>query len=134
MTFDLLREFARAPASTLPYIFLRHASAEDKEGWPGEGLLRPLDGTGRAAAWALAELLACFGPSRVFSSAAARCVETVLPYSVRVGVPVTAEPAFAVDSAAVDSPAMGFAAAESAAVEPAGGGEAATARLGRTPR
>ena len=98
----LLRELASAPVSTQPYIFLRHASAEDKEGWRESSLLRPLDETGRADAWALADLLSCFGPARVFSSAAARCVETVLPYSVHVGVPVAAEPVFAVDSAAVD--------------------------------
>ncbi len=95
----LLREFASAPAPTVPYIFLRHASAVEKQGWPDTGLLRPLDEAGRAAAWSLAELLACFGPARVFSSAAARCVETVLPYSVRLGVTAAAEPAFAVDAA-----------------------------------
>ena len=47
----LLREFAGAPASTVPYIFLRHASAVAKEGWPDNGLLRPLDKAGRAAAY-----------------------------------------------------------------------------------
>ncbi len=90
----LLREFAGAPASTVSYIFLRHASAVAKEGWPDNDLLRPLDEAGRAQAHALAELLACFGQARVFSSAAARCVETVLPYSVHVGVPASAEPEF----------------------------------------
>jgi 8-oxo-(d)GTP phosphatase len=98
----LLREFASAPVSTWPYIFLRHASAEDKEHWQESSLLRPLDEAGRADAWALADLLSCFGPARVLSSAAARCVETVLPYSVQVGVPVAAEPVFVIDSAAVD--------------------------------
>ncbi len=96
----LLREFAGAPAPTFPHIFLRHASAVEKEGWPDTGLLRPLDEAGRAAAWALAELLACFGVARVFSSPAARCVETVLPYSVHAGVTAAAEPAFGVDGTA----------------------------------
>ena len=67
-----------------------------KQGWLGDGLLRPLDEGGRADADMLALLLACFGRARVFSSASARCVETVLPYSVRVGVPAVAEPAFTV--------------------------------------
>jgi 8-oxo-dGTP pyrophosphatase MutT (NUDIX family) len=98
----LLRKFASAPAATQPYIFLRHASAEDKQAWPDGGLLRPLDETGRGDAWALADLLSCFGLARVFSSAAARCVETVLPYSVLAGVRVTAEPVFAVDPPAGD--------------------------------
>ncbi len=92
----LLREFASAPVSTVPYIFLRHASAVPKKGWLGDGLLRPLDQAGRADADTLAQLLACFGRARVFSSASARCVETVLPYSVHVGVPAVAEPAFTV--------------------------------------
>jgi 8-oxo-(d)GTP phosphatase len=108
---DLLRAFASAPMSTRAYIFLRHAAAVDKEAWPGGGLLRPLDETGRADAWALASLLSCFGPARTFSSAAARCVETVLPYAVRTGVPVTAEPAFVVDSAAADAAGTDAAAA-----------------------
>ena len=92
----LLREFASAPVPTVPYIFLRHASAVPKQGWRGDGVLRPLDEAGRADATALARLLACFGLARVFSSASARCVETVLPYSVHVGVPAVAEPAFTV--------------------------------------
>ena len=100
----LLREFAAAPASTVPYIFLRHASAVAKEGWPDDGLLRPLDGAGRAAAYRLAELLACFGPARVFSSAAARCVETVLPYTIYVGVAAAAEPALTLFAAGGAAP------------------------------
>jgi 8-oxo-dGTP diphosphatase len=89
---SLLREFAAAPVATVPCVFLRHASAGDKRDWHGDDLLRPLDPAGRAAAAALAGLLACYGPARVFSSAAARCVETVLPYAVQSGVQVTAEP------------------------------------------
>ncbi len=100
----LLREFAAAPASTVPYIFLRHASAVTKKGWPGDGLLRPLDEAGRAAAYRLAELLACFAPARVFSSAAARCVETVLPYTIHVGVPAAAEPALTLFAAGGAAP------------------------------
>jgi len=100
----LLREFAAAPASTVPYIFLRHASAVAKEGWPDDGLLRPLDEAGRVAAYRLAELLACFGPARVFSSAAARCVETVLPYTVHVGVAASAEPALTLFTAGGAAP------------------------------
>ncbi len=124
----LLRKFASAPVATWPYIFLRHALAEDKKGWPDGGLLRPLDESGRADAWTLADLLSCFGPARVFSSAAARCVETVLPYSVRAGVPVAAEPVFTVDSAAADysaPPAPGDAARGDAARKDAARGDAA---------
>jgi 8-oxo-dGTP diphosphatase len=89
---ELLHEFAAGPAHTTPYIFLRHASAGDKRNWRDDDALRPLDARGRAEAAVLAELLACFGTARVVGSATARCVETALPYSLRVGVAVRAEP------------------------------------------
>lgn len=85
---DLLREFAAGPDHTTPYIVLRHTSAGDKKDWNGDDMLRPLDARGRTEAAALAETLAGYGPARVFSSATARCTETVLPYAARVGADV----------------------------------------------
>jgi 8-oxo-(d)GTP phosphatase len=78
--------------ATVPFILLRHATAEPKQGWPGDDVLRPLDPPGREQAVALATLLACFGTAQVVSSATARCVDTVLPYAVRAGVTARAEP------------------------------------------
>ena len=89
----LLREFADGPIATVPYLLVRHASAGHKGEGPGNDLLRPLDEPGAAVADELAGLLACFGPARVFSSATARCVETMLPYAELTGAPVTADPA-----------------------------------------
>ncbi len=89
----LLREFAEKPSATVPYIFVRHTSAGHKGEGPDDDLLRPLDVAGAADAGALAGLLACFGSARVFSSATARCVETMLPYAHLTGAHVIADPA-----------------------------------------
>ena len=92
----LLDEFASVPVDTVPLVFLRHAAAGHKGDWPGDDLDRPLDGRGAADADRLAGLLACFGPCRVISSAAERCVATVRPYAALVGSPVALEPAFTI--------------------------------------
>ncbi|WP_141579280.1 NUDIX hydrolase [Actinomadura sp. WMMA1423] len=92
----LLREFLQGPFTSAPMVILRHASAGEKNAWREADELRPLDGTGRADAVALAELLHSYGPLRVVSSTTARCLETVLPYARRVRVPVETEPAFTV--------------------------------------
>ena len=91
---DLLREFAAGPNRTTPYIVLRHTSAGDKHAWDGDDLLRPLDARGRTEAAGLAESLAGFGAARVFSSATARCLETVLPYAARIGAEIRTDRAF----------------------------------------
>jgi 8-oxo-dGTP pyrophosphatase MutT (NUDIX family)/phosphohistidine phosphatase SixA len=92
----LLREFAAGPHRTTPYIVVRHTSAGDKRDWEGDDLLRPLDSHGRAAATDLADALTCFGAARVFSSATARCLETMLPYAGRTGVDLRTDWAFTV--------------------------------------
>jgi 8-oxo-dGTP diphosphatase len=91
---DLLREFSGGPDRTTPYIVLRHTSAGDKHEWADDDLLRPLDSRGRAEATGLAEALAVYGAARVFSSATARCMETVLPYAARMGTDVRTDWAF----------------------------------------
>jgi 8-oxo-dGTP diphosphatase len=85
-----------AGGDTVPCVLLRHASAGRKSAWHGDDLLRPLDERGAADAQTLARLLACYGVTRVISSAAERCLGTVRPYAERIGVPVEAEPAFTV--------------------------------------
>lgn len=97
---DLLQEFAAGPLGTTPYVILRHASAGDKREWPDDDVLRPLDARGRREAGDLGELLACFGPARVISSATARCVESVLPYAARTGVEIHTDAAFTIGTPA----------------------------------
>jgi 8-oxo-dGTP pyrophosphatase MutT (NUDIX family)/phosphohistidine phosphatase SixA len=91
---ERLVSVAGAGASTATCILLRHASAGRKSHWPGDDLLRPLDSAGRADAEMLADVLACYAPQRVISSATERCLGTVRPYAERIGVAIEAEPAF----------------------------------------
>lgn len=91
---ETLGQFAAGPAGTVPLILLRHAEAGSKSGWRADDLARPLDSRGARAADALAGLLRCFGPCRVISSAAERCVATVRPYAALTGERMETEPLF----------------------------------------
>jgi 8-oxo-dGTP diphosphatase len=62
-------------------VVLRHAKARRRESWEGDDADRPLTGSGRRDAAALAPLLASYGVTRVVSSDSTRCVETVRPYA-----------------------------------------------------
>ncbi|MFC4052529.1 NUDIX domain-containing protein [Actinomadura syzygii] len=99
---DLLREFLNGPLHTTPFVILRHASAGEKLHWREADELRPLDAAGRAEAVQLAGLLHVFGPSRLVSSATARCAETVLPYARRLREPVVTDTAFTVGDTGPD--------------------------------
>lgn len=94
----LLNEFAAAPVDTHPLILLRHAAAGSKYPPGADDLARPLDAEGVADARRLAGLLGAFGPCRVLSSAAERCVATVRPYAEAIGVPVEIVPALTLDA------------------------------------
>src|SRR5665811_637418 len=89
-------EFTAAPAATVPWILLRHASAGSRSSWRGADLARPLDAHGAATADGLAWLLRCFGADRVISSAAERCVATVRPFAAMTGRNIEIEPLFTV--------------------------------------
>ena len=108
----VLDSFTAGPPDSAPVILLRHASAIAKKPWRKAGhtsdRARPLSGQGRAQARALADLLGTFAPARVISSATRRCLDTVVPYAERTGVPVTAEPAFTVDGSASDRGGTGW--------------------------
>jgi len=95
----ILDDFAAGPADTVPLTFLRHASAGARDAWAGDDLHRPLDAQGSAESELLSQLLSCFGPARVISSAAERCVATVRPYAAATGARVEIEPAFTIGRA-----------------------------------
>ena len=90
----LLDEFAAAPPSTIPLILVRHTQAGTKVSGQEADLARPLDQQGVADARLLAELLSSYGPCQVMTSAAERCIASVLPYAEAMGTPVDIEPAF----------------------------------------
>jgi 8-oxo-(d)GTP phosphatase len=82
---QLLAAFSAGPRQTAPLILLRHASAGSKSDWRKGDDSRPLDARGRQQARMLAPLLRCFGPARVLSSPAERCVATVRPFAQSEG-------------------------------------------------
>jgi len=69
-------------------LLVRHASAGDRSDWEGEDELRPIDAGGRRQAEGLAGSLLEYGVTRVLSSPAARCIQTVAPLAERLGLPV----------------------------------------------
>ncbi|MBA9002488.1 MULTISPECIES: NUDIX hydrolase [Thermomonospora] len=99
---DLLHEFAAGPLRTRPVVVLRHASAGEKSQWRDLDALRPLDAQGRREAGLLARLLGAFGPARLHSSLTARCLETLLPYSLATGIEPVTELAFTVGRATAE--------------------------------
>ena len=86
---EVLSEFASAPAATRAIILVRHASARNKKAWQNAGhpddLTRPLTPLGHVQAKLLGQILSCFGPARVISSPAERCLATAEPYAAMVG-------------------------------------------------
>lgn len=92
----LLGEFASGPLNTSPFILLRHAQAGSRVSGRDADLARPLDQAGAAEAKLLTELLGSYGPCRVITSQACRCIATVEPYAQATGMPVEVEPEFTV--------------------------------------
>jgi 8-oxo-dGTP diphosphatase len=96
---EVLSEFAAAPAATTAVILVRHAAARNKKAWQNAGhpddLTRPLTPLGQDQAKLLGQILSCFGPARVISSTAERCLATVEPYAKLTGGVVEPTPAFA---------------------------------------
>ena len=71
---------------------VRHASAGQKREWVGPDQERPLDDLGRDQAEALTTLLRRAPVSRIVSSPALRCLQTVVPLANALGMPVEVGP------------------------------------------
>lgn len=69
-------------------ILTRHARAKRRKAWKGKDLLRPITKGGRVRARELVGLFAAFGTSKVASSPALRCRQTVEPYAQAAGVQI----------------------------------------------
>jgi 8-oxo-dGTP pyrophosphatase MutT (NUDIX family)/phosphohistidine phosphatase SixA len=89
---EVLERFSRRPAGTGSVLLVRHAAAGSRSRWNGDDALRPLDEDGREQAEQLVRLLSRFGVEEIISADYVRCVETVLPLSEAIGVPVREEP------------------------------------------
>lgn len=83
---DLLDEFLASPFDASVLLILRHAEARKRRTWRGDDLERPLTAAGRVAAARLAPVLDAYGITRVITSDALRCVDTVMPFVDRCDV------------------------------------------------
>lgn len=84
--FDVFASLAaREAIDTFSVILLRHASAEPRdEAWPVDRM-RPLTDAGEDQAETLVPTLEAFGPTRLLSSTAERCLATVAPLAAHLG-------------------------------------------------
>lgn len=96
----VLAAFAAAPADTHALLVLRHVQALPRKDWKGTDGRRPVSAGGRRQAAALAGLLGAFGPRRILSSPATRCLETVAPFAAAAGFQVELVPGLAQDAPA----------------------------------
>lgn len=80
--FDVfLRLVSRDLIDSFAVTLLRHAKAEPRSAAFREDHLRPLTPAGEDQAETLVPILASFGPRRIYSSTAVRCLATVAPLS-----------------------------------------------------
>ena len=74
---------------TFPIILLRHGKAMPRESWDGPDHTRPLLQRGLNQAKLQGEGVAAFGPERLVSSPATRCLATIEPVSRVTGLEVS---------------------------------------------
>jgi len=84
------------------FVLVRHAHAGSKKRWPGSDEDRPLSRRGEEQARDLAALLARLGVTRLLSSPALRCRDTLQPASEELWVPVEPVAALTADAKAED--------------------------------
>lgn len=80
------RRLAAGHAETFAIIALRHAKAANPFQWEGADADRTLTTRGAKEAALIAPGIAAFGPERIMSSDAVRCLQTVEPLSELLGV------------------------------------------------
>ena len=71
-----------------PIFLIRHAKAGSRPAWEEDDRLRPLSKSGRAQAESLTSVLGSEGVGRILSSPFVRCVQTVRPLALALGLPV----------------------------------------------
>lgn len=85
----VVRAHQQAALDTHPVVVVRHAKAVARGDYKGSrDWLRPLDDVGFARSDVLADILAAYGISRVVTSSATRCSQTVEPYAAKAQLPV----------------------------------------------
>lgn len=71
----------------MPYL-VRHAHAGNKHHWVGPDQDRPLSVAGQGEAHGLLTRLGVYPISRILSSPASRCQQTIVPLAARHGLPI----------------------------------------------
>lgn len=84
----LERRLADGTASTFPIIIARHGKAMSPSLWEGNDRTRPLLPKGIDQAERLAPAIAAYGPVKVVSSTAVRCLNTVGPVARLLGLSI----------------------------------------------
>jgi 8-oxo-(d)GTP phosphatase len=87
-------------------LLVRHASAGDRYEWEDDDRLRPLDERGRRQANELVELLEQYEVTRLFSSPALRCVQTVEPFAQARGLDIEIRDELSEERQDVDGPTL----------------------------
>ena len=86
---EILEHFAAlvdaGVTSTFAIIALRHGKAMAPSAWNGPDATRPLTARGVQQAASVVPTIAAWGPRRIISSTATRCVTTVTPLAVALG-------------------------------------------------
>ena len=83
---------------TFAVIALRHGKAVPASSWTGTDSSRPLEPVGIAEARAAARAIAAYGPTKLISSTAVRCVSTIEPLATFLGLDVKATSAISQDA------------------------------------
>jgi 8-oxo-dGTP diphosphatase len=97
---DLLDMFEKSPYDSRPLLIVRHAHARSRKTWRTDDSDRPLKADGERQAQRLVPLLSAYGVTRLISSDAERCVDTLLPYAnSRKKVALSLERALSEDAA-----------------------------------
>ncbi len=96
---DRFAELVRAGnARTFPIIALRHGKAVPPGSWDGPDATRPLLHRGLTEAKSIAAAIAAWGPKKLISSTAVRCMTTIEPTASITGLPVKHEAGISQDA------------------------------------
>lgn len=82
---ETLAEAMKVRRRTHAIVVLRHARARSRRAWKADDQLRPLLKTGAHQSDRVVPLLAAYDATRVISSPAVRCLQTVAPYAETTG-------------------------------------------------
>jgi len=80
--------FTADPRDTSALVVVRHASAGDRDTWPGDDRDRPLDDEGERQAATLTAVLQAYGVQRAVSADVLRCRATLEPFAATTRVAV----------------------------------------------